>query len=86
MSQEANVAVAANVMLVVDPTTGRERSQKQQSSFIAGDLIAIQNAPWMPVIRSALTPTQLVEYDQYRPCFVCGRVAGLCSCRARMPI
>lgn len=81
--EDANLAVAANVMLVEDSSTGIARTEKEQAAFSPGDLAAVQNAKWNPLITQGLTPVQLIEYRIYLPCLGCGRIAGLCRCKAR---
>lgn len=82
-AKDPNVSVTANVMLLEDPATGRERTEREQGAFVPGDLAAIQNSRWHPVILDALTPIQRIEYEQYLPCIVCHRVSGLCNCKAQ---
>jgi hypothetical protein len=80
---DANLTVNANVTLAIDPETGRERSMRELEAAIPGDFAAIVYRGWWPVIRNHLTPQQLVEYELYLPCVVCGLIAGQCDCRAR---
>jgi hypothetical protein len=80
--RQPNLTVTANVMLVINPATGRERSIYEQAAFVPGDFAAkVYRSAW-PVIREQLTPAQLMEYEEYLPCLGCGLIAGQCDCKA----
>ncbi len=75
MTTKPNTLVAANVMV--------PRDVKSDLHSLAGDFaVKVYGQQWLTPqgIRKSLSARQIVEYEQYLVCFLCGRpCAGTCG-------
>lgn len=82
-STRSNLAISANVMLTVDPSSGRPFSERDTLAFLPGDfLVKVQSVVWKDIgyTLQHMTPLQRAEYRQNLVCRLCRRrCAGTCD-------
>ena len=78
-----NLALTANVMLTVDPSTSRELTDTEMLAYLPGDfLVRVQSAYWKDInfTLQHMTVSQRSEYRQNMMCRACHRrCAGSCK-------